>query len=140
MPTFADIKAAKKNTKVKLRRGDKVMIISGKDKGQKGWIGYISPADSKALVLQDNPENPEQPIPLNAMIKHYKAKSNQEKSMKLKMPSPIHISNLMLLDPKSGEPTKVGRRVENGKLVRFAKKSGETINDEPIYNAEREAN
>ncbi len=139
MPTFSEVKATKSKVKLKLRRGDKVIIISGKDKGQKGWIGYISPKEQKALVLQDNPENPEQPIPLNAMIKHYKAKNQGEKSMKMKMPSPIHISNLMLLDPKNGEPTKIGRRSENGTMVRYAKKSDANIEDAPIYNQERQS-
>lgn len=127
MPTKAELKNAAKRTKLKLRSGDRVVIIAGKDKGQEGWIYQISPSESKAFVVQDNPENPDQPLPLNAMIKHKKAKYQGEKSARIKLPAPIHVSNLMLLDPEGNKATRVGRRKEDGKLVRYAKKSGKTI-------------
>jgi large subunit ribosomal protein L24 len=69
---------------------------------------------------------------LNAAIKHRKAKFQGQKSARVRIPVPIHISNLMVLDPKTGEPTRVGRRKEDGKLVRYAKKSGELIPDAPL--------
>lgn len=129
--TKAQIKALKKKPKLKIRTGDKVMIIAGKDKGQQGFVAMVSPREAKAFVLQDNPENPEQPLPLNAVVKHYKARYQGEKSARILRPSPIHVSNLMVLDPKTGEPTRIGRRREDGKIVRYAKKSGETLKDEP---------
>lgn len=136
--TKAQIKARLKKAKLKIRTGDKVVIVAGKDKGQQGFVAMVSPYEQKAYVLQDNPDNPEQPLPLNAHIKHYKAKYQGEKSARIQRPSPIHISNLMVLDPSTGEPTRVGRRVEDGKIVRYAKKSGKTMKDEPNISKEKE--
>lgn len=129
--TKAQIKALKKKPKLKIRTGDKVMIIAGKDKGQEGFVAAVSPREQKAFVLQDNPDNPEQPLPLNVQIKHYKARYQGERSARIQRPAPIHISNLMVLDPESGAPTRIGRRVEDGKVVRYAKKSGKTLEDKP---------
>lgn len=127
MPTKAELKKLGKNIKLKVRRGDKVMIVAGKDKGQVGFIAAVSPRENKVIVLKENPENPEQPLPLNQVIKHRKAKQQGERSARIAIPSPIDASNVMVLDPKTGQPTRVGRRKEDGKLVRFAKKSGTTI-------------
>jgi len=63
MPTKAELKS--KKTKLKLRSGDRVIIIAGKDKGQIGFIAAVDPEKRRALVLQDNDENPEMPNPLN---------------------------------------------------------------------------
>jgi len=131
MPTKAELKHKANLPKLKIRRGDKVVITAGKDKGQQGWVAVLDPVKMEALVLQDNPENPDNPIPLNAMIKHKKARYQGEKSARLKLPAPIHLSNLMVLDPETGEPTRIGRRKEDGKNVRYAKKSGKTILDTP---------
>ena len=130
--TKAEIKQRAKHIKLKVRKGDKVVIIAGKDKGQIGTIYAVSPKEMKVIVLADNAENPEQPIPLNAAIKHRKARAQGERSVRLKIPKPLHISNVKLIDPTTNEPTRVGRRVEDGKLVRYAKKSGATI-AEPDY-------
>ena len=127
MPTKAEIKALGKNIKLKVRSGDKVMIIAGKDKGKEGFVAAVSPREQKVIVLQENPENAEQFIPLNVAIKHRKAKSQGERSARVAIPVPIHVSNVMVLDPKTGKPTRVGRKKEDGKLVRYAKKSGELL-------------
>lgn len=131
MPTKAENKFRANLPKSKFRTGDKVVIISGKDKGQRGYIAALDPKKQKALVLQDNAENPDQPLPLNAVVKHKKAKFQGEKSARFKMPAPIHLSNLMVLDPEKSEPTRIGRRNEKGKIVRYAKKTGKTIKDAP---------
>jgi len=131
MPTKAELKQLKAHVKVKIRTGDKVVIIAGKDKGQIGFVAAVAPKELKAIVLQDNPENPEQPLPLNAVIKHRKARFQGEKSARIKMPAPIHLSNLMVIDPDNDKPTRVGRRKEDGKIVRYGKKSGKTIVDTP---------
>lgn len=136
MPTKAEIKAKSKMIKCKLRTGDKVVIIAGKDKGQKGFIAGLSPRNNKAYVLQDNPENAEQPIPLNAVVKNRKARYQGEKSMRVRIPAPINLSNLMLLDPSTGNASRVGRRKEDGKIVRYAKKSGKTLVDTPNITKE----
>jgi large subunit ribosomal protein L24 len=127
MPTKADLKRLSKPLKLKVRTGDRVMIISGKDKGEVGFIAAVSPKESKVIVLKDNIENPEQPIPLNAAIRHRKAKTQGAKSARVMIPAPLHVSNVMVLDPVSNLPTRVGRKLEDGKLVRFAKSSGTVL-------------
>ncbi|MFN3728768.1 MAG: 50S ribosomal protein L24 [Fimbriimonadaceae bacterium] len=118
--------------KQKLRVGDSVMIMSGKDKGQRGFVALVDNKAQKAIVLQENPENKDQPLPLNAVVKHRKARMQGERSARIRLPAPIHISNLMLIDPQTGEPTRVGRRVEDGKIVRYAKRSGVTIQPQTL--------
>lgn len=127
MPTKADLKRLANPVKLKVRRGDKVMIIAGKDKGKTGFIAAVSPKENKVIVLAENPENAEQPLPLNTVIKHRKAKQQGERSARIALPAPLNISNVMVLDPKTGQPTRVGRRKEGDKLVRYSKKSGTTI-------------
>jgi len=131
MPTKAELKAKKQHVKVKVRTGDKVVIIAGKDKGQTGFVAALSPEKMKAIVLQENEENTEQPIPLNAAVKHFKAKYQGQKSARIRIPVPIHLSNLMVVDPDTGQATRVGRRKESGKIVRYSKKSGKALKDEP---------
>ena len=129
--TKAEIKRRAAHIKQKLRTGDKVMIMAGKDKGQLGFIAAVDPKEGRAIVLKENEENPEQPLPLNAVIKHRKARFQGEKSARIKLPAPIDMSNLMLIDPKTNTPTRVGRKVEGGKIVRYAKKSGTVLPDGP---------
>jgi len=132
MPTKAEIKQKATHIKLKVRKGDRVVIISGKDKGEIGFIAAVSPKDQKVIVLKDNEENPEQPFPLNAAIKHRKAKMQGERSMRIKIPVPIHMSNVMVLDSATSQPTRVGRRLEDGKLVRYAKKTGAKLIDAQV--------
>lgn len=129
MPTKAELKQQAKHVKVKLRRGDAVMIIAGKDKGQVGYVAALSPKEQKVIVLKQNEDNPEMPLPLNAAIKHKKARVQGEKSARIQIPVPLHISNVMLIDNRTGVPTRVGRRKEDGKTVRYSKKSGDTVVD-----------
>src|SRR5205085_7748054 len=103
MPTKAEVKRLSKTIKLKIRKGDQVMIISGKDKGEKGIVLAVSPKEEKAIVYRPNEENPDQPTFLNAAIKHRKAKYQGQKSARLRIPVPINISNLMVLDPKTGQ-------------------------------------
>lgn len=131
MPTKAELKQQAKHIKVKLRRGDAVMIIAGKDKGQIGYVAALSPKEQKVIVLKRSDENPEVPLPLNAAIKHKKARVQGEKSARIQIPVPLHISNVMLIDSRTGVPTRVGRRKEEGKTVRYSKKSGDTVVDVP---------
>jgi large subunit ribosomal protein L24 len=138
MPTKADLKRLATKVKLKIRTGDNVMIIAGKDKGQTGFVAAVSPKELKAIVLQKNPENDAQPLPLNAVIKHRKARYQGERSARIKLPAPIHISNLMVIDPESGKPSRLGRRKEGDKLVRYAKKSGKTLVDLPNIEAKEE--
>jgi large subunit ribosomal protein L24 len=136
MPTKAEVKRLSKPLKLKIRKGDQVMIISGKDKGEIGTVYAVSPKEQKAIVYRPNEENPDQPTFLNAAIKHRKAKFQGQKSARLRIPVPIHVSNLMVLDPETGGPTRLGRRKEEGKTVRYAKKSGKTVTDAPVMEKE----
>ncbi|MBX3119579.1 MAG: 50S ribosomal protein L24 [Fimbriimonadaceae bacterium] len=129
--TKAEIIARASNVKLKIRTGDKVKIIAGKDKGEIGFVAAVFPKKMRAVVLKENEENADQPIPLNAAVKHQKARTTAEKSSRFLMAKAIHLSNLMVLDPKTNEPTRVGRRKEGDKIVRFAKKSGTTFEDKP---------
>jgi large subunit ribosomal protein L24 len=134
--TRKEIKQREDNTKLKVRKGDLVRIIAGKDKGQEGFVAQVFPKRQRVIILQANEENPDQPLPLNAAIKHRKARTQAEKSARIRIPVPIHISNVMVLDPKSSEPTRVGRKLVDGKLIRYAKKSGEAIPDQPVMEKE----
>ncbi len=104
--------------KIKIKKGDKVLIIAGKSKGQKGRVLRIIPQDNRAIVEG-----------VNFMKKH--TKPNPQRQVQggvLEKEAPLHISNLMLLDPDSGKPTRVGRkRLKDGQIVRFAKSSGSTL-------------
>jgi large subunit ribosomal protein L24 len=126
--TKAEIKRREEHIKLKVKAGDKVVIIAGKDKGQQGFIAQVFTKKERVIVLKDNPDNPDQAIPLNAAIKHQKAQQQGGRSARIVKPMPIHISNVMVLDG-AGKPSRVGRRVEEGKLVRYAKKSNTTLPD-----------
>jgi large subunit ribosomal protein L24 len=99
----------------KLRKGDNVVVLTGKDKGRKGEITRVFPKDNKAVVSG-----------VNVAIRHTR-QSQSSQGGRVAKEMPIELSNLALVDPKSGEPTRVGFRVEGDKKVRYAKKSGEAI-------------
>ena len=100
----------------KLRKGDQVVVLTGKDKGKKGDITRVMPKDNKAIVAG-----------VNVAIRHQR-QSQSAQGGRVPKEMPIELSNLALVDPKTGEATRVGFRIEGDKKVRFAKKSGETIN------------
>jgi large subunit ribosomal protein L24 len=136
MPTKAELKNLAHPPKMKVRKGDLVKIIAGKDKGEEGFVAAVSPKEQKVIVLKDNPENADMPLPLNARIKHRKARSQAERSARIQIPAPIHVSNVMVIDSK-GNPTRVGRRKEGDKLVRYSKKSNETLVDAPVMGEQK---
>ncbi|WP_071458959.1 50S ribosomal protein L24 [Bacillus massilinigeriensis] len=99
-----------------VKKGDKVMVISGKDKGKTGNILAAFPKQSRVLVEG-----------VNIVKKHAKPSQLNPQGGIISKEAPIHVSNVMPIDPKSGEPTRVGYKVEDGKKVRVAKKSGEVL-------------
>ena len=105
-------------TKLKLKKDDTVIVISGTSKGKQGKIIKVIPSSNRAIVEG-----------VNMVSRHTKPNAANPQGGILKQESSINISNLMLVDPKSGKPSKVGRKRDDmtGKLVRFAKKSGEVI-------------
>jgi large subunit ribosomal protein L24 len=103
--------------KLKIRKGDMVMVIAGDSKGAKGKVLEVLVKENRAIVEQ-----------VNIVSKHTRPNAKNTQGGIIKQEAPIHISNLMLIDPKGGNPTRVGRkRTEDGKWVRYAKKSGEVI-------------
>ncbi|MDP7142017.1 MAG: 50S ribosomal protein L24 [Alphaproteobacteria bacterium] len=103
--------------KVKIKKGDQVIVIAGKDKGAKGEVLQVLPAESRVLVQG-----------VNVVTKHQKPTQVNPQGGLNKVEKPIHVSNIALLDPKEGQATRVGyKTLKDGKKVRFAKKSGETV-------------
>ena len=104
--------------KIKIIKNDTVIITTGNSKGVKGKVIKVFPKENKAMVEG-----------ANLISKHTKPNAANPQGGIVKQEAKIHISNLMLIDPKSGEPTKVGRKRDEktGKLVRVAKKTGEVI-------------
>lgn len=99
-----------------VKKGDKVKVITGKDSGKIGTILEAYPKKERVLV-----EN------VNMVKKHAKPSQDNPQGGILNQEAPIHVSNVMPIDPKSGEPTRVGYEVRDGKKIRIAKKSGEAL-------------
>jgi large subunit ribosomal protein L24 len=104
--------------KYKLKRGDTVEVIAGKNKGKRGQIREIRP-DSQRVVVAD----------VNVVKRHMKpGRSGARQAGIVEIEAPIHISNVALVDPKTDKPTRIGvRTLPDGSRVRFAKKSGEQL-------------
>jgi large subunit ribosomal protein L24 len=106
--------------KLHVRRGDTVQILSGNSRGKKGKILEVYPAKQKAIVEG-----------VNMVTKHLKPSAAHPNGGIEKQEAPIHISNLMVVDPSTGDPTRIGRKLnKEGKLQRYSKKTGEFIKDE----------
>jgi large subunit ribosomal protein L24 len=104
-------------TKLHIKKGDTVMVITGESKGQKGRVLELDREKRKAIVEG-----------INMVSKHTKPNAKAPQGGIIKKEAPVHISNLMLVDPSGGKATRIGRRLnEKNKLVRYSKKSGEEI-------------
>ena len=99
-----------------VKKGDKVQVISGKDKGKQGVILAAFPKKNRVLVEG-----------VNIVKKHVKPSQANPQGGIISQEAPIHVSNVMPLDPKTGLPTRVGYKVVDGKQVRYAKRSGEIL-------------
>lgn len=102
--------------KLKIKTGDTVRIIAGDHKGTEGKVVSVDRVKNKAIVEG-----------ANMVSKHQKPSANNPQGGIVKKEAPLHISNLSLIDPKSGETTRVGYEVRDGKKVRVSKKSNEVI-------------
>ena len=103
--------------KISFKKGETVAVIAGEDKGKTGRVLSVFIAQKRAIVEG-----------LNMVSKHTRPSAQNQQGGIVKQEAPIHISNLMLVDPATGEPTKVGRKIDsNGKLARYSKKTGEII-------------
>lgn len=104
------------SAKLKIKKGDKVVVTTGKDKGKAGEIVRMIPTENRAVVRG-----------VNLAKRHTKQTAGQEGGIVSKE-MPIHVSNLALRDPKDGKPTRIGyKTLADGKKVRVAKRSGEVI-------------
>ncbi|HVZ91321.1 MAG TPA: 50S ribosomal protein L24 [Rhizomicrobium sp.] len=100
----------------KIKKGDRVIVTTGRDRGKKGEVIKVFPKEDRALVSGVN------------MVKRHQRQTQRQQGGITSKESPVHLSNLAHVDPKSGGPTRVGFKVlGDGRKVRFAKKSGEVI-------------
>jgi large subunit ribosomal protein L24 len=102
--------------KLHLKKGDTVKVLAGVDRGKQGRVLEVDASKYRAFVEG-----------VNLVKRHTKPSAKEPNGGIVDKEASIHLSNLMLVDPKSGEPTRVGRRIEDDKLVRYSKKSGEVI-------------
>jgi large subunit ribosomal protein L24 len=106
--------------KLHIRRGDTVLVLSGNDRGKKGRVLEVYPGKRKAIVEG-----------INMVTKHLKPSAANPNGGIEKQEAAVHISNLMVVDPSTGEATRVGRKLnQEGRLQRYSKKTGEFIKDE----------
>lgn len=104
------------NAKMKIKKGDQVVVTTGASKGVKGEVLKVDVANSRVIVQGAN------------MRKKHRKPTQQQAGGIESIEAPLHVSNVALVDPKSGEATRVGyKALKDGKKVRFAKKSGETV-------------
>ncbi|MDY6407503.1 MAG: 50S ribosomal protein L24 [Pseudomonadota bacterium] len=100
---------------MKIKKGDQVIVITGRDKGKTGEVIQAMPKESKVLVRGIN------------LVKRHTKPTQENAGGIVSKEKPIHVSNVALIDPKSGKATRVGIKLDNGQKVRVAKKSGEVI-------------
>ncbi len=103
-------------SKIKIKKGDQVVVLAGGDKGSKGEVLRVFPQKNRAVVEG-----------VNVIKKHTKPSAQSPQGGIVETEAPIHISNLAIVDPSTGKATKVGYKMEGDKKVRIAKKSGKTI-------------
>ncbi len=105
-----------KNIKLHIKKGDNVIVIAGADKGKQGRVLSVEKKSNRAFVEG-----------VRIVSRHTKPNAKNPNGGIVKKEAPIHVSNLMLVDPKSGEPTRISRERKDGKVIRKSKKSGEVI-------------
>ncbi len=101
---------------MKLKKGDNIIVLTGKDKGKKGKIALVLVKENKVIV--DG---------INTMKKHQRPMRSGEKGKMVDKSMPIHASNVSFVDPKTSKPTKIGKKKVGDKFVRIAKKSNQEI-------------
>ncbi|MBP1856534.1 50S ribosomal protein L24 [Rhizobium herbae] len=99
----------------KIRKGDKVVVLTGKDKGRSGEVLQVLPKEDRAVVRGVN------------MVKRHQRQTQAQEAGIINKEASIHLSNLAIADPKDGKPTRVGFKIDGDKKVRVAKRSGVSI-------------
>ncbi len=102
--------------KLHIKKGDTVYVNAGNDKGKTGKVLEVIPSKDRAIVEG-----------INIVSKHTKPSPKHPQGGIVKQEASVHVSNLQVVDPKTGKATRIGRKVVDGKIVRYAKKSGEEI-------------
>lgn len=102
-------------TKLKIRKGDRVMVLTGRDKGKTGEVLRVIPTEMRALVQGVN------------MVKRHSRQTMKEPGGIVEKEAPIHVSNIAHIDPKSDKPTRIGYKMQDGRKIRVARRSGEPI-------------
>ena len=104
--------------KLKIKKGDNVVVLAGRDKGKHGEVVKVFPADNRVIVQG-----------VNTVRRHQKQTPGKEGGI-ISKEAPLHVSNIAIEDPKDGSPTRIGDRIlDDGRKVRYAKRSGEVIDD-----------
>ncbi|MGM0482326.1 MAG: 50S ribosomal protein L24 [Patescibacteria group bacterium] len=101
---------------MKIKKDDPVVVIAGKDKGKKGTVSKALPSERKVVIAG-----------VNIKKVHRRRRSKKEESQVLEVPYPIDVSNVAIVDPESGEPSRVGKKKTQTGYVRISKKSGKEI-------------
>ena len=99
-----------------IKKNDKVKVIAGKDKGKEGTVEKVFPSKERVILKG-----------VNIVKKHQKPTNANPNGGIVEVEAPIHVSNVMLIDPSNNEPTRVGFKIEDGKKVRVSKKTGKTL-------------
>ena len=102
--------------KMKIKKNDTVIVITGKDKGKTGMVKAVYPKDNKVLV-----------VGINRAMRHVKPTQGDPQGGRRQIEAPIHVSNVALADPKDNKATRVGFKMIKDRKVRYAKRSGEVI-------------
>jgi large subunit ribosomal protein L24 len=104
--------------KLKIKKGDSVVVLAGRDKGKHGEVVKVFPSDNRVIVQG-----------VNTVRRHQKQTPGKEGGI-ISKEAPLHVSNIAIEDPKDGSPTRIGYKVlDDGRKVRYAKRSGEVIDD-----------
>ena len=101
---------------MKIKKSDNVIIIAGKDKGKKGKVIKALPSQDRIVVEGANIKK-----------RHMRPKKSGQKGQIVEIPASIHISNVQIIESKTGEPTRIGTKIVNGKKIRISKKTGAEI-------------
>ena len=100
----------------RIKKNDSVMVIAGKERGKTGKVLRVFPARDRALVER-----------LNMVKRHIKPRSAQDSGGILEKEAPLHLSNLMLVDPQDGRPTRVGFKIVDGRKMRVSRRTGNVL-------------
>lgn len=101
---------------MKIKKGDKVQIMAGKDRGKQGEVLHVLPVTLKVVVKGTN-----------IMKRHMRPRRDGEKGERIEKEAPIHVSNVMLVCPHTNKPTRVGYKIEGGEKIRISKRAGKAI-------------